>query len=332
MDRKIGQKKRLLQAFEYLKQQGRVTYYTDVARAMQRNNVTVRGAFSEKSQYLPEEFLHDFLTAYAGTFSEKWLLEGEGNMLLPSAALFRDQLPKEPWQRVQEVMEREGMSITEFSAAIGVSFSTISRIFQRRSRPKDRTLEKILTRFPYISRPWLYHGEGDAIKADLPSQEKEIESNADFYIPQHSIEVKIIPDAAAAGTLSGYAESVTDNLPTFSFPTDKAYKGDYYQFSVRGASMDDGTINAIADGNKVIGRKVEKEYWSQGLHIRTWPYFVIITEEDGLLVKSIVEQDLEAGTILCRSLNSDYPDITLHLSEVKALFNVVYVIRDDLKM
>lgn len=59
--------------------------------------------------------------------------------------------------------------------------------------------------------------------------------------------------------------------------------------------MDDGTINGIADGNKVIGRRVEREYWPQGLHIRTWPYFVIVTYDDGVLVKNIAEQDLEAG-------------------------------------
>ncbi|MDO5035673.1 MAG: helix-turn-helix domain-containing protein [Porphyromonas sp.] len=332
--KRIERKKRLSQAFDHLKLQGRVEYYGDVARQMGKNELTVRGAFSLKSNYLSESFLHDFLSTYKGTFSEEWLLEGKGEMLLSSAPYFSGEMTKESWQRVQEVMDREGLSVREFSSEIGVSESTVRRIFQNESRPKNRTLDRILARYPYISREWLYYGEGEAVapayRISQPASGK-MHSNAQPYLVNHTLSAVVIPDAAAAGALSGYAESVLTGLPEVQIPVDRPHSGEYFIFTVSGASMDDGSISGIADGDLVVGRRIAPEYWSQGLHFHDWRYFVFITRSMGLIVKSIADQDLEQGTILCRSLNPDYSDITLHLSDLTGIYNVVSLIRRNLK-
>ena len=49
----------------------------------------------------------------------------------------------------------------------------------------------------------------------------------------------------------------------------------------------------------------------------------MIVHEDGIVVKRIIDHDVENHTITVHSLNELYPDRTIDLSEVKQIFNVV---------
>ena len=141
----------------------------------------------------------------------------------------------------------------------------------------------------------------------------------------------IIPDAAVAGRLTGYGDPDPEGLQTLSVPVDRRYKGRYYIFTVRGASMDDGTTNALCDGDKVLCREVAREYWSLGLHRKNWYYFVFATYSEGIIIKKVIDQDLENDTITCHSLNPEYPDIVLHLKDIIGVYNVVELVSRSMK-
>ncbi len=106
---------------------------------------------------------------------------------------------------------------------------------------------------------------------------------------------------------------------------DRNYRGKYRVFEVQGDSMDDGSRNALYDGDKILCREVKPELWTNKLHIKDW-FFVIVCKTDGITVKQITEHNVQTGDIRCHPLNPIFEDFTLNLAEVVELYNVIKIV------
>ena len=128
---------------------------------------------------------------------------------------------------------------------------------------------------------------------------------------------------AQAGYLCGYAdEAYMASLPTIPYIVDHEAQGHYVAFEVKGDSMNDGTEDSILEGDRLLCREIMPHLWSDSkLHIRKWDFVIVHTE--GILVKRIIDHNVENHTITIHSLNSIYPDRIINLSEVKQIFNVI---------
>ena len=62
--------------------------------------------------------------------------------------------------RIEKVMQIEGMNSAVFASAIGIQGSTLSHILNGRNNPSLAVLQSILNRFPHISPEWLIMGQG----------------------------------------------------------------------------------------------------------------------------------------------------------------------------
>ena len=62
--------------------------------------------------------------------------------------------------RIQKIIDEQGISLNAFAQEIGVNRSTISHILTGRNKPSVEVLQKILKRFPIISPDWLLLGNG----------------------------------------------------------------------------------------------------------------------------------------------------------------------------
>lgn len=137
--------------------------------------------------------------------------------------------------------------------------------------------------------------------------------------------VPLVNQYAYAGYLSGFADNeYVDALPKIPFILDKEYKGEYLCFEVKGDSMECESEESIPEGSILLCRNVRKEYWRNKLHIHKWD-FVIVHNTDGILVKRIINHDVESGIITIHSLNEFYEDRQLHLKDVQQIFNIVEV-------
>lgn len=331
---RIRRKNRLIKCVAYLQRKGVIRTYEDISEAVGMKPVTVRGALSLASPYLSDHFLNNFIEAYADYFHPEWLLEGKGKML---RAIPKVQQPRmaHRWERIAYVMEQEKMDVKSFAGAVGMNAgSSIYRILSDKAHPLDRTMERIHRGFPQYRLEWLLEGTGEILdEAYIRAKQNHLEQgNATSYQVTGTKVFPIIPDAAAAGALSGYGDYDPDAFQTMTLPVDRAYKGNYYIFTVRGASMDDGSVNAIVDGDRLLCREVQRVYWNDGLHFRTWPYFVIVTKDEGIIVKAITDQDLVNETIRCHSLNPDFPDIIIPLKDVIGIYNVVELVSRSMKI
>lgn len=151
-----------------------------------------------------------------------------------------------------------------------------------------------------------------------------IQSNAKEIDPNY-VEVPLVTIKAQAGYLNGFDDvKFIEELPRVQVLADRTFRGKYMCFEVSGDSMNDGTLRSICDGDTILGREIKRDLWCYKIHFNQW--FFVINHIDGLLVKQIVEHDVEKGTITCHSLNPVYgPDFELNLSEVRELYNVIKI-------
>lgn len=123
-----------------------------------------------------------------------------------------------------------------------------------------------------------------------------------------------VPVKARAGYLSGYADpEFITTLPAYRLP---GYNnGSYRIFEVQGISM----FPTFQDKDRCVTR------WAQVSDIRDDRVYVLITRNDGLLIKRLINRSQE-GKIICKSDNNhtgEFPAIVLDVSEIMEVWYVV---------
>ena len=222
---------------------------------------------------------------------------------------------------LRTIIENEGITYSALSKKMGLNRA--QPIYDIRDgkvkRISTNYADKILLAFPQYDKAWLLSGEGKPIK-------KKTEDEA---VPK-IIEFENFPfvsQKAYAGYLSGYADAeYVDSLPTVAFPVDHTPLGKYLVFEVKGDSMDDGSYDSYLSGDLLLCREVRMDLWRDSkLHFDKWDF--VIVHEEGILVKRIINHDVENHTITIHSLNDQYPDRVIDLCEVRQILNVVNMMR-----
>jgi len=96
-------------------------------------------------------------------------------------------------KRIQNIIEKHGLSPNAFAQEIDVNRSTISHILSGRNKPSIDVLQKILKRFSTVSASWLLLGRGEMFATESSMEEvktteikpvtqsKEVEKIVVFY-------------------------------------------------------------------------------------------------------------------------------------------------------
>lgn len=63
-------------------------------------------------------------------------------------------------ERIQQLIEAEGLSPLQFAERIGVQRSAISHIMSGRNKPSFDMMRRIIEAFPHVSAEWLIAGRG----------------------------------------------------------------------------------------------------------------------------------------------------------------------------
>ncbi len=120
--------------------------------------------------------------------------------------------------RIEKLMELEGLSPTQLAAEIGVNSSNISHIVTGRNNPSLDVMKKILDRYRTISSDWLILGVGPIYREIKPSQapslfddENETVIQPESYVPES--EIKELPHLELIREKSEeYSEISTERL------------------------------------------------------------------------------------------------------------------------
>jgi len=264
--------------------------------------------------------------------------------------------------RVIQLIMEKGISPKEIHQSTGIKYNTITNALGDNNR--NFTIDQIseICEAFNFNQTYCVFGKGEkyGYKASDKIETKEVlnfndikeisaeinEKDRTISYLQHQIEtvkneavpfefgsimnVPLVNQYAYAGYLCGYSDpEYIEALPTIPFPVDREYKGQYICFEVKGDSMDDGSKYSFDQGDIVLCREISRDYWKTKLHIKQWNAFVIVHQTEGILIKQIIDHDVENGIITIHSLNPLYEDRQIHLSEVKMLFNVVKMQRNQ---
>jgi transcriptional regulator with XRE-family HTH domain len=122
-----------------------------------------------------------------------------------------------------------------------------------------------------------------------------------------------VPVKARAGYLSGYNDpQFIETLPAYRLPN--VNNGTFRIFEVEGHSM----FNTFHDKDKAIGR------WDNFSNIKDGRIYVLVTKNDGLIIKRLINRASE-GVIICKSDNNykgEYPPIVLDINEILEVWYV----------
>ena len=183
--------------------------------------------------------------------------------------------------------------------------------------------EDIIKAFPNINKVWLLTGEGEMLNNANPVPKY----NEAVPIQQDVVYIPLVNQFAYAGYLDGYSDcTYLDQLPKIPFIVDHEGHGNYIAFEVKGDSMNDGTEESYLEGDRLYCREIPPHLWANSkLHLRKWDFVIVHT--DGIIIKRIVDHNVENHTITIHSLNDMYPDRVIDLCEVKQIFNVIESVR-----
>jgi hypothetical protein len=266
--------------------------------------------------------------------------------------------------RLVQYLDYKAISVYSLESSIGVAKGTIYRAIRQNANISSNVVSKIVAAYPDLSLLWLFTGKGDMLTdgKDMGVRLSEglevmattleaLEDSNDDEDGDHTLEVvkredgtefrdmgdgrwlmvtPLIEQYAYAGYHAGFTDShFIDELPRHAIVVDKLHFGTYRAFTVKGDSMDNNSKEAISSGDIITGRKIDPKYWNNKLHLHKYQDFIIHTV-DGIIVKRILEHNVNEGWITCHSLNEDkstYPDITVTFEEIKELYNIVSVTR-----
>lgn len=222
-------------------------------------------------------------------------------------------------ERLKYFLKTSNIKGSSFCESIGVSPGFISGMRESIQPSKLKIIAKL---YPSLNIGWLMTGEGQMINQQ--AEQTPIKNEVAQLTNGGIMMVPLVNQYAHAGYMTGYADAVyVESLPKIPWVVDHEYKGKYISFEVRGDSMDDGLKHSYEQGDVLLCREIYPEYWKCKLHINTWDAFVIVHKTDGIVVKQIIDHDVENGFITCHSFNPIYEDFQIDLREIAQLFNVV---------
>lgn len=211
-----------------------------------------------------------------------------------------------------------GISVLAFEKSIGASNGYVSSISKGIGAKYFR---EITEKYPELDPNWLLTGEGAMLKGPKLSGEAEIlmpEEVGEF------VKVPVVPYGARAGVTGDYEQIfASEEYEAVMIPKDKVRCGKYLVFTVTGDSMEP----ELRARDRILAKHVEHTYWQEmPLHIHSYRVWVLITRDEGILTKQIVEHNVEERTVRLHSFNPIYPDFTISLEGVLDIFHATEII------
>lgn len=223
-------------------------------------------------------------------------------------------------ERVSAFIKYKKLNNKQFEDICGLGNGFVSKIGYSIREPK---IELISKSFPELNRDWLVRGVGEMLANENPTPKY----NEAVPIQQDVVYIPLVNQFAYAGYLDGYSDcTYLEQLPKIPFIVDHEGHGNYIAFEVKGDSMNNGTEESYLEGDRLYCREIQPHLWATSkLHLRKWDF--VIVHEDGIVVKRIIDHDVENHTITIHSLNDMYPDRIIDLCDVRQIFNVIESVR-----
>lgn len=162
--------------------------------------------------------------------------------------------------------------------------------------------EKLKKIIPDLNLDFINNGEGQMFLT--PEQVKKEKKVTD------SISVPLIPISARGGTLTGFSEGVsTYECELITTPV----AGAELAITVTGNSMEP----EYPSGCVVFIKKINEKAFIE------WGKTYVLDTCNGVVIKKLFPYEGDDSKVMCRSVNKDYPDFFVNLSDVYGMYKVL---------
>jgi len=224
--------------------------------------------------------------------------------------------------KIKTIINHFNLNNFAFSRRIGVTSTTVDSIVngrpqsdgsRKKTKPGYDVLMAIIKEFD-INPDYLFGKSQHMLNI-----ETETSNQTYAGIPQVvSADTKgdenivFVSQKARAGYLNGYGDTeYVEHLPIFKFPT--LNEGSYRCFEVEGNSM----YKTLCDGDLVIGSFVEDIE-----NIRSGRIYVIVSKNDGVVIKRVINRIKEHSILVLKSDNKDYPMYSIPQEDIIEIWYV----------
>lgn len=229
----------------------------------------------------------------------------------------------EAWERIQIIMEKEGLNKNSFSKAIGMTNNvTITRIVNEQRTPSYATCQKIVNAFPQYNLDWIISGKGEMTKpsdtsdkpvgqkAAYPSDASDL-SDIDFRL------VPILHIDSVGGMHSDNAIVAEPQYVEGYAPFTDAKDGDICIIQ-----SGDSMVPTCPSGSLLLLRQVTnwQDYFGYG------NIFVLELTDGRRITKEITRYDANPQEyVWCVSHNPNVPDEELPKKMIASVWKVIKI-------
>ena len=222
-------------------------------------------------------------------------------------------------QNLKYIRKNQNLTQVDFAKKIGVNRSLIGAYEESRAEPKLKTLLAIAQQFgcsldDLVSGD-LSKGKGEKMyKVDMPGNSLRILPIAIDRDEDKEL-VSLVPVKAAAGYMAGYGDiDFIETLPHFMMPYPELPQDRTYRvFQIQGESM-----LPLLSGSYVLC-----EYIQNWKTIRSHECYVLLTQEDGVVYKRVINHLEEKKELLLKSDNPEFDPYTVAADKVMEVWKAV---------
>lgn len=220
-------------------------------------------------------------------------------------------------QNLKHIRKTEGLTQSDLARKIGVNRSLIGAYEEGRAEPKLKTLMTIAQQFGCSI--------DDLISGDLSKGKKKFMVDAagsSLRILPIAIDrsedrelVSLVPVKAAAGYMTGYGDvDYIESLPRFMMPFPELPQDRSYRvFQIQGESM-----LPVPSGSYILCEYVQN--WTT---IRSDECYVLLTKDDGVVYKRVINHLEEKKELLLKSDNREFDPYTVEADKILEVWKAV---------
>jgi len=216
-------------------------------------------------------------------------------------------------ENIRRLRKDKGITQTEFAVQIGVKRAVIGAYEEGRAEPKLQTLQ-IMSRFFKLSIDALLNdmiGEGKVLQADISGSNLRI-LPVTLNASTDTETIPLVPIKASAGYAAGYGDVYfIGNLPQFQMPFAELQQNRTCRmFQIKGDSM-----LPVPPGAYILAEYVQD--WSS---IKDQTCCIVITRDEGVVYKRVINRFAESRELELVSDNKDYDAYTLPAEQIVELW------------
>jgi phage repressor protein C with HTH and peptisase S24 domain len=225
--------------------------------------------------------------------------------------------------KISAIINHFNLNNFSFSKRIGFTGTTVDSFFngrpqndgtRKKTKPGYDVLNAIIDTFD-VNPDFLFSKSKVMLKSDVVEGQTYSGMPQVIAVNQTGDEnVVYVPVKARAGYLDGYGDpEYIETLPSFNMP--HLTNGTYRCFEVKGNSM----VRTFFDGDLVFGKYVEDLN-----DIKDGRIYVIVSKNDGIVLKRVINRITERRKLILKSDNKDgnYPTYTINAEDIVEVWYV----------